>query len=152
MTSPSTHQEPSTADTACIEPSRPAILFFDGVCGMCNTTVDFVSVRDTQGLIHFAPIQGETAKSELPEQDIEQLSTVAFKNPQGKLTKRSSAIVRLLWTLGGKWKLVASLLWLIPKPLRDLGYVVIAKNRYRLFGKRDFCRLPSPAEQARILN
>ena len=146
-----TSAQPDSSTRSADGETPPSILFFDGVCGMCNSTVDFVSVRDPKGLVHFAPIQGETAKHELSEKEIEHLGTVAFKNPAGRFTRQSSAIVRILWTIGGWWKLVGTLLWLIPKPLRDLAYVLIAKNRYRLFGKRDFCRLPSPEEQARIL-
>jgi len=119
---------------------------------MCNRLIDFVAIRDKTGRISFAPIQGETAKAVLTADEIEHLNTVSFKSSHGKITRRSSAAVRVLWTLGGKWKFLGSLVWLIPKPLRDLAYWIVAKNRYRLFGKRDFCRLPTPEEQARFLS
>ena len=147
----SPHQHEVDRPTGDIPLPPVSVLFFDGVCGMCNRMVDFVAVRDPAGRINFAPIQGELAKTVLTAEEIERLNSVSFLNPQGTVTRRSSAIVRVLWTIGGAWKLAAALLWLMPKPLRDLAYWLVAKNRYRVFGKRDFCRLPTPAEQARFL-
>lgn len=130
-------------------PQRP-IVFFDGVCGFCNAWVDFLITRDPDGQLAFAPLQGETARQLLPETDRQQLHSLVLWTPQ-KAYRKTAAVVRILWRLGGAWRMVAGLLWLIPLPLRNLGYDVVARNRYRLFGRKDACRMPTPAERTRLL-
>lgn len=125
------------------------VLYFDGVCGLCNRTVDFVLRHDGRGQIRFAPLQGETAAANLPSEYRERLNSVVFAN-NGSMWTRSSAIVRLLITMGGIWVVCGSLLWCIPKPLRDLGYWIIATQRYRLFGKHETCRMPRLEERERL--
>ncbi|HBN78933.1 MAG TPA: thiol-disulfide oxidoreductase [Planctomycetaceae bacterium] len=127
------------------------VLFFDGVCGMCNAFVDFIMKRDPQGHFRFAALQGETAQEFVTEQDREQLKSVVFLL-DGRLFRKSSAVVRILWEMGFFWSLLGTLLWLIPKPIRDLGYRLIAKIRYRIFGKKAACRLPTPEERSRFLD
>ena len=127
------------------------VLFFDGVCGFCNRTVDLSLKWDRRGRIRFAPLQGTTAASLLPDEDVNNLDTVVFYE-NGTLSRRSTAVVGLLKNLGGVSRLLATLLWVIPRPLRDWGYRLIARNRYRLFGQKDTCRLPTPEERARFLD
>lgn len=130
--------------------SQP-VLFFDGVCGLCNRFVDFLLKHDTRGRVSLAPLQGETAAASLPGHVLHELDTVVFlEGDQWQI--RSSAIVRIFWKLGGIWSLLGTLLWIVPKPIRDLAYRVIAANRYRLFGKHDTCRMPTAAERARFLD
>ncbi len=126
------------------------VVFFDGVCGMCNHTVDFLLARDRRQELLFAPLQGTTASERLEAADVEALSSIVFL-VDGKSYRHSSAITRILWRLGGFWRVVAALLWLVPWPLRDLGYKMTAAVRYRLFGKKETCRMPTPAEHARFL-
>jgi predicted DCC family thiol-disulfide oxidoreductase YuxK len=126
------------------------IVFFDGVCGFCNAWVDFLIIRDPDGQLAFAPLQGETARQLLPDADRERLHSLVLWTPQ-RAYRKSAAVVRILWRLGGVWRLLAGLLWLIPLPLRNLGYDVVARNRYRLFGKKETCRMPTPAERTRFL-
>lgn len=127
------------------------ILFFDGVCGLCNSVVDWVLRNDRRGIVLFSPLRGETAQQRLPDGDRERLDTVVFIEGD-RITRRSTAIVRLLSHLGGVWTVLAWLLWLIPWPLRDVGYRGVSKLRYRLFGKKETCRLPTPDERARFLD
>lgn len=127
------------------------ILFFDGVCGLCNSVVDWVLRNDRRGVVRFSPLQGQTAQQRLPDVDRERLDTVVFVEGD-RITRRSTAIVRLLSHLGGIWTVLAWLLWLIPWPLRDVGYRAVSKLRYRLFGKKETCRLPTPDERARFLD
>ncbi len=129
--------------------SRP-IVFFDGVCGLCNRTVDFVLRRDRRRTFRFAPLQGEAARRRLDPRDIASLDTIVLIDEAGT-HRRSSAVVRILLQLQGIWRLGGCLLWLIPRPVRDLGYRLIAARRYRWFGKRDTCRLPTPEERDRFL-
>ena len=127
------------------------ILFFDGVCGLCNRCVDFSLKHDPHGKVLFAPLQGKTAGEILSESDVENLDTVIFYE-NGILHRRSTAIVKLLSAVGGFWSVLAWLLWLIPRPLRNFGYRITAKNRYRFFGQKETCRLPTPAERERFLS
>lgn len=127
------------------------ILFFDGVCGLCNRFVDFSLKYDPHGKVLFAPLQGQTAGEILSESDVENLDTVIYYE-NGILHRRSTAIVKLLSAVGGFWSVLAWLLWLIPRPLRNFGYRITAKNRYRFFGQKETCRLPTPAERERFLS
>ncbi len=138
--------------TPATEPAlrEPPIVFFDGMCGLCNRFVDFVLRHDCVGALRLSPLQGETAERLLPVTDREQLATVIVWD-NGRLHRRSAAVVRVCWRLGPVWKVLGGLLWCIPLPLRDLGYKLVAANRYHLFGKKETCRLPSPEERARFL-
>ncbi len=136
---------------ASVEPSPAPVLFFDGVCGLCNSFVDFALRHDRNGRVLFAPLQGSTAATQLDTADTATLDTVVLLE-NGRTYKRSSAIARLLKQLGGIWSVLAWFLWVIPWPLRDLGYRVIAKTRYRLFGRKESCRIPSAEERARFLD
>lgn len=128
------------------------ILFFDGVCGLCNSSVDFAIVRDKNARVFYSPLQGETAKQLLSEEDIQHVDTVVFRPADGShLYRRSAAVVRLLWLMTFPWNFCGSILWCIPLPIRDLGYRLIAGSRYRLFGKHETCRIPTPEERTRFL-
>lgn len=130
-------------------PDRPLMLF-DGVCGLCNWFVDFILRRDHSGLFQFAPLQGETARQVLGAEETANLKTVVVVY-RGQEYRYSSAIVQILWLLGGIWSIAGTCLWLIPRPLRDFGYRYVATRRYRWFGHRETCRMPTPAERARLL-
>lgn len=134
------------------------ILFFDGVCGLCNGFVDFVMSRDRKGVFRFATLQGETAARLLsragpgdasPEGPGEWMRSVVLWQ-DGEAHRKSEAVFRVFSGLGGIWKLAIAGR-LIPAGLRDFLYDGIARNRYRWFGKRETCRMPSPEERARFL-
>lgn len=126
------------------------VIFFDGFCGLCNTFVNFVLPRDRRRLFRFAPLQGETANERLDRQDVDDLGTLVLLDEQGT-HRRSAAVVRILKRLGGFWRLLAILLWVVPRPLRDLGYRVVARYRYRVFGKKEACRVPTAEEREHFL-
>lgn len=130
--------------------SREAIVFFDGICGFCNQSVNFLMARDTHRKLKFAPLQGETARERLPENLWQDVNTLVFHR-DGATYVRSAAVVRILLTIGGVWSVAGMMLWLIPLPLRDLGYRVVARLRYRIFGKRDACRLPTAEDRGAML-
>ncbi len=144
-----TTSEQSAATDRC-DDAVQTILFFDGVCGLCNKAVDFVLVRDQGCEIKFAPLQGDTARRLLTPADIENLDSMVLW-VEGRTHRKSAAAVRVLWRLSFGWQVVGSLLWLVPWPVRNLGYRVIARNRYRVFGKKESCRLPNPEERVRFL-
>ncbi len=126
------------------------VIFFDGVCGLCNAFVDYVLNRDHQEIFYFAPLQGDFAG------EIEALapyrnsltSVVLWKN--GQVYTHSTAAMEVLISLGGVWKLLR-VFYLVPRFLRDFAYKLIARNRYRLFGKSETCRLPTAEERSRFL-
>ena len=126
------------------------ILFFDGVCGLCNWAVDFVLKRDVNRVFQFAPLQGDTARALLTPSDLNDLNSMVLW-VEGRAYRKTSAAVRILWQLGPVWQLVGTLIWLIPLPIRNLAYSLIARNRYSMFGKKESCRLPTPDERARFL-
>lgn len=125
------------------------IIFFDGVCNLCNAFVDFLIRRDKDQNFFFAPLQGETARLKLPEGQPAKLNSVVLWN-QGEVLEKSDAALMILQQLGGPWWLMR-VFWVVPSFLRDLAYDFVAANRYRFFGKRETCRLPTPAEKARFL-
>ena len=126
------------------------IVFFDGVCGLCNHSVNWLLARDPEHRLRFAPLQGPTATAMISSDLRDRLDTLVFVRDETTYI-RTAAVSRILMTLGGRWQVLGAMLWLIPYPLRDLGYRLVSRFRYRMFGKHDACRLPTPAERAVFL-
>lgn len=131
-------------------PQGRPLLLFDGVCGLCNRFVDFILRHDRRSLFLFAPLQGETAAELLSAEERADLKSVVLIW-NGREYRHSAAVVRILWLLGSWWVMCGWLLYLVPAPLRDLGYRLVARWRYRLFGQSAACRMPKPDEVARLL-
>ncbi|RLS37709.1 MAG: DUF393 domain-containing protein [Planctomycetota bacterium] len=127
------------------------VVFFDGLCGLCNHSINWLLAHDPNRRLRFAPLQGTLAGKALSPQLRDRLDTLVFLR-NGSIYVRTAAVSRILMTLGGPWAALGALLWIIPSPLRDLGYRIVSRLRYRLFGKHDACRLPSPAERAVFLD
>jgi predicted DCC family thiol-disulfide oxidoreductase YuxK len=125
------------------------IIFFDGVCGLCNSFVNFIIRKDKHNRLLFAPLQGETVAKELNIKMGQSFDTVIFKR-NGKLYFKSGAGLRILYTLGGIWKMAIVLL-ILPPFFRNFIYDIIANNRYKWFGKKESCRIPSKEERAKFL-
>ena len=125
------------------------VVLFDGVCGMCNRSVNLLMSIDARNLLLFSPLQGEFAAREAKE-DAKDLQTILFFD-NGKIYKRSTAVVRILTQLGGVWS-IARIFLLFPSILRDTVYRWIANNRYKWFGKSDACRLPTKEEREKFLD
>jgi predicted DCC family thiol-disulfide oxidoreductase YuxK len=141
----------TSTSTAPLAADKHPVVFFDGVCGLCNHTVDFLLQRDHNARLRFAPLQGTTAQEFLPDDVRTRLDTLVLLL-DGRVHVRSAAVARILFQLGGFWKFAGGLLWLIPLPLRDLGYRLVSRVRYRMFGKHETCRMPTPEERARFLD
>jgi len=127
-------------------PAQHPIVFFDGVCGLCNGFVDRLVRWDRRHVLRFATLQGTTAATQLPAQHTEALSTIVYFDGEHLYT-RSTAALRIVMRMGGAWKL-AGIFLILPRFLRDGVYNWVARNRYQWFGKRDSCRLPSAEERA----
>lgn len=151
MTTADLNHRKDIADSGA-EPTAPdCVVFFDGVCGMCNKSVNLMMARDLHAKLKFAPLQGVTAERYVPKEIREKLNTFVFLQ-DGQLHIRTAAFIRILWVLGGIWALLGSLLWLVPSPLRDLGYRFVSRIRYRVTGKSESCRLPTAEERERFLD
>jgi len=126
------------------------IIFFDGVCGMCNRFVDLIIRADTKGVFRFSPLQGETAHEVLPalSEDASDWSMI-YVDDRG-IHDQLDASLEVYRRLGGLWG-VFGLALFVPRCIRTIVYQIIASNRYRWFGKRDSCRLPTESEKERFL-
>lgn len=130
------------------------IIFFDGICGLCNGFVDFVIAQDKEHVFRFSPLQSEFASRTLPPQIREDIqngkldSICVYKN--GQILQKSDAVLSVLGELPGIFSLLKFCRF-IPRGLRDFVYDFVAKNRYKFFGKKDSCRLPSAEERKLFL-
>ena len=127
----------------------PAV-FFDGTCGFCDQTVSLLMQLDRRHRLTFAPLQGETALRLLPESLRSNPQSVVLRDGED-LLRESSAVVRILWRLSGVWRVVAAIVWLVPAPLRDAMYRLVARNRHRILGTKTICRLPTPDQAKQLL-
>jgi predicted DCC family thiol-disulfide oxidoreductase YuxK len=132
-----------------VKESSP-ILFFDGLCGLCSHFVDFVFAEDTAGVFKVAAIQGQTAQKKLSKDLRTDLTTVIVLDSE-QLYLRSEAVLNLLYDIGGFWRLFF-IFRVLPRPLCDLFYILVARFRYLIFGKKESCRLPTATEKSRFLN
>lgn len=133
-------------------PYEKPIILFDGVCNLCNATVQFVLRRDPAGQFAFASLQSATGRALRQEfgLPLEQMNTFALIDGE-TIYMRSTGALELLRRLGGGWRLLFGLI-VIPRPVRDRVYDWVARNRYRMFGKKEMCMLPPPGVEARFLN
>jgi predicted DCC family thiol-disulfide oxidoreductase YuxK len=127
------------------------IILFDGVCNLCNSSVDFIVKRDKKNIFKFASLQspfGQAVleKFNLPPQEFQ--SVLLIKN--GKIFQKSSAGLEIARQISGFWFLLYSFI-IVPSFIRDWVYDFIAQNRYHWFGKKETCRLPTPQERAKFL-
>ncbi len=127
------------------------IVFFDGVCNLCNHTVDFVMKHNSSENLYFSSLQSPFALNFFKQYDIslQQLSTIYFFN-KGQLYHKSEAALRIAKHLDKPFKYL-SIFSFLPIRFRNIIYDFVAKNRYRWFGKHDTCRIPTADELQRFL-
>ncbi len=131
--------------------SQKSIILFDGVCNLCNSSIDFILKRDPKNRFLVGPLQDEVGRSLLQRHGIDETyldSLVLIED--GKIFKRSTGALKIARNLGGLWPIFYPLIYL-PEFVRDPIYDWIGKNRYRWFGKKETCRLPTPEEKAKFL-
>lgn len=128
------------------------VILFDGVCNLCNCFVQLIIKRDKKKQFQFASLQSEYGKSFLAHHKLPDIvpETVILYN-KGKVYTESDASIRVVGSLAGLWK-VLYIFIVIPKFIRNLVYRLIAKNRYKLFGKREQCMVPSGDIKDRFLD
>lgn len=137
-----------------VSTSHPLILF-DGVCNLCNASVQWIIRRDTRDVFRFAALQSEAGKRALSSAKADaqlaaNLSSMVVIDDGHVLTK-SDAAIAIASRLGVPWRW-ARVGTLIPRFARDWVYGVVARNRYRLFGKQESCMMPTPALRAKFLD
>ena len=131
------------------KPEMP-IIFFDGVCGLCNSFVDVIFNADKKGTFLFSPLQGQTAKQYITDLPTESGEWSIVYVDENDIYEQSEATLKILERLGGIWGLF-SIFSFLPKSFRNYVYRLVAVNRYRIFGKRETCRIPTEKEKARFL-
>ena len=139
-----------------------AVVLFDGVCNFCDASVNFVIEHDREGYFKFAPLQSETGRKladefgfssavaeEEPADDLIPIDSVILIE-NGKAYTHSTGALRIVRKLGAPWSWLYAFI-VVPAPVRDFFYRLFAKYRYRVFGRKDQCMLPSPEVRARFL-
>ena len=140
-----------------------AVVLFDGVCNFCNSSVNFVIEHDRDGYFKFAPLQSD-AGIELANKyglrsdeagdgsagDLIPIDSVILVE-DGSAYTHSTAALRIVRRLGGFWSWLYAFI-VVPRPIRDFFYKLFARYRYRIFGRKDECMLPSPEVRARFLS
>lgn len=131
--------------------SKPSIILFDGVCNFCNNSVNFIIDRDPAGKFAFTSLQSEKGQEILKGRglDTQSLDSIVLVQ-EGKVYQRSTAALKIAKDLSGIWQLCYGFI-LIPTFIRDSVYNLIAKNRYKWFGKEEACRIPTPEVRQRFL-
>ena len=129
----------------------PAVILFDGVCNFCNGAVNFVISRDRDGYFKFAALQSAVGEELLDKHRIDKVETdsvVLIEDDKAYL--HSSAALRIVRKLPGLWPVLYGFI-IVPKGIRDWAYRLFAKHRYRLFGRREECMIPTPEIRTRFL-
>jgi predicted DCC family thiol-disulfide oxidoreductase YuxK len=135
------------------EEHAPDLLFYDGYCGLCHRLVQFVLREDREGkAFRFAPLQGETFQRLVSsEVRVALPDSMVVRAADGHLYVRSDAFLRVLRRLGGGWNILAGVLNVVPRGLRDSVYDFVARVRFRIFGRRqDLCPVMPPEVRARF--
>jgi predicted DCC family thiol-disulfide oxidoreductase YuxK len=135
------------------------VLLYDGECGLCNRVVRLLLRLDRAGTLAFAPLQGPAASAflkahGLPTHDYSTLVFVpdwSHREDPG-FQQRSRGVIAALRVTGGRGRALAAFLAVVPGPIRDAGYSLVARTRYRLFGRWGECPLPRPEWKARFLD
>lgn len=125
------------------------VIFFDGICNLCNGAVNFIIDRDPKQKFQFASLQSTKAKELLPNKLLD-VDSIILLTKEGKLYNKSRAALEIAKNLSGFWFLLY-IFKIIPRFISDGVYDLIAKNRYKWFGKRDTCRVPTSQLQERFL-
>lgn len=127
------------------------VVLFDGVCNLCNSSVNWIIDHDKRDQFKFASLQSEYGQQVVKHYNLsgDYLNTVILV-AESKLYTRSAAVLRILGYIGGIYSL-AGIGWIVPAFLRDTVYNWVARNRYKWFGKKESCRIPTPDLKAKFL-
>jgi predicted DCC family thiol-disulfide oxidoreductase YuxK len=131
------------------------VLLYDGVCGFCNKTVQFLLERDRRGTMRFAALQSDYGRETVARHpELRGIDSVVFVERAGegeRVYVRSGAALKVASYLGGPWK-VFLCAYVVPRPIRDYLYDLFARNRYRFFGRSEQCMLPPAEARSRFID
>ncbi|MCX7930655.1 MAG: DCC1-like thiol-disulfide oxidoreductase family protein [Chlorobi bacterium] len=119
------------------------VVLFDGDCVLCSRVVQWMLPRDKRRVFRYASLTSAFARGHLPTHLVHDNATIVLLENRGRISTRSTAVLRILRHLGAAWNILAALLLLVPRVLRDAFYDWIAHNRYRWFGRRQQCLVPT---------
>ncbi len=133
-------------------PTQHPVVLFDGVCNLCESSVQMIIKKDARGKFRFASLQSEVGQAYLQKfnRSTEDLDTVILVEGERHYTK-SSAALRVIKGFKGAWPLLYGFI-IVPKFIRDGVYSYIARNRYKWYGKKNQCMMPTPELKARFLD
>jgi predicted DCC family thiol-disulfide oxidoreductase YuxK len=137
--------------------SESPVLLYDGLCGFCDGTVQFILKHDRTGRMKFATLQGDYARGVMTRHpELANVDSLVLVEPDPVLGTervyiRSTCALRLARYLGGAWHL-ARITAIVPRFVRDLAYAGFARIRYRVFGRYDRCPIPTPEQRARFID
>lgn len=127
------------------------IIFFDGVCNLCNFSVKYVVRNDPEGFFCFSSLQSDFTENFLSQNNINsEFETIIFFS-EGRFLKESDAVISILFKIGGFNRLISRIITLLPEKFRDILYKFISRNRYRFFGKQQDCMIPEEQIKKRFL-
>ena len=135
-----------------ILPKNKKIILFDGVCNLCNSSINYVIDHDKQDVFRFVSLQSDLGKTIQEYLGIENnsLDTIILYVPDEAYYIKSTAAIKVMSEFLGVWKLT-KLFLILPSPIRDLVYNYVAKNRYKWYGKQESCRIPTPELKTKFL-
>lgn len=133
---------------------KKKIILFDGVCNLCNGAVNFVISRDRNDVFRYASLQGKVGQQLLEERhiDVQKTDSIVLIEPGVAYFIKSEAAIEIAKELGWPWRALSVFGYILPTVLRDKIYDLIARNRYRWFGKKDQCMIPTPALRSKFLD
>ncbi|WP_293300778.1 thiol-disulfide oxidoreductase DCC family protein [Allomuricauda sp.] len=128
------------------------VILFDGVCNLCNSSVQFVIKRDRKDMFRYTALQSEVGQQMIKERGIDtsQVDSIILIEPGVAYYTKSDAALKIGQSFGGGYVLLAIFTW-IPKSIRDAIYDFVARNRYKWFGKQESCMIPTPELKAKFL-
>lgn len=127
------------------------IILFDGDCHFCNASIQFIIKRDPKGLFKFAALQSDVGLKMLRQHHIPHDTDSFVYIENNKFHTQSTATLKVSKHLTGLWKFLYPLI-IVPRSLRDVFYNIVSKNRYKWFGKKEHCTIPTPAIRKRFLD
>jgi len=133
-------------------PKNKKIILFDGVCNLCNSSINYVIDRDKNDVFRFVSLQSDLGKTIQEYLGIKNISldTIILYVPDEAYYIKSTAALKVISEFSGLWKITQVFL-ILPAPIRDFVYNYIAKNRYKWYGKEQSCRIPTPELKAKFL-
>lgn len=134
-------------------PKNKKLILFDGVCNLCNSSIQFIIKNDKKNLFLFSPLQSNIGQEIIKSFNINnaKIDSVLLYSKKDGLSQKSTAALKIAQQLGFPQNLL-SVFFIVPRFIRDWIYEYIAKNRYKWFGKRDNCMVPTPDLQSKFIN